>query len=147
MSIPQISISLFIRKQFRKELATGVSTTIYGIEKGIPFQLPITEDQKVVSQYIKADDLKCKDVDLSYHMSKVMTEQIMAQHDLNKKIQTVALRFGPINTVFLGTSVSIDNATQALYLVDPQKRLTRPVVHYKQLKKVIHLTIKRRIFS
>jgi hypothetical protein len=55
-------------------------------------------------------------------MSKVMNEQIMTWHGLNKKIQTVALRFGPINTVFLGTSVSIDNATPALYLSLDSKR-------------------------
>lgn len=45
-----------------------------------------------------------------------MAEQIMAQYGLNKIIQTVALRFGPINKVFLGTSVSINNATQAIKL-------------------------------
>ena len=33
-----------------------------------------------------------------------------------KKIQTITLRFGPINKVFLGTSVSINNATQAIKL-------------------------------
>lgn len=90
------------------------STTIYGIEKGIPFETPITESQKFVSQYLTADRLSCRDVDLSYHMSKVMAEQILAWYGLNKKIQTVALRFGPINKVFLGTSVSIANATQAI---------------------------------
>lgn len=92
------------------------STTIYGIEKGIPFKAPIRENQPFVSQYISADRLSCRDVDLSYHMSKVMAEQIMAWYGLNKKIQTVALRFGPINKVFLGTSVSINNATQAIKL-------------------------------
>lgn len=90
------------------------STTIYGIEKGIPFSTPITESQPFVSQYISADRLSCRDIDLSYHMSKVMAEQIVAWHGLNKKIQTAALRFGPINKVFLGTSVSINNATQAI---------------------------------
>ena len=47
-------------------------------------------------------------------MSKVMAEQIMAWYGLNKKIQTTALRFGPINKVFLGTSVNMNNATQAI---------------------------------
>lgn len=92
------------------------STTIYGIERGIPFQIPIKENQPFVSQYISADKLTCRDVDLSYHMSKVMAEQIMAWYGLNKKIQTAALRFGPINKVFLGTSVSMNNATQAIKL-------------------------------
>lgn len=99
-----------------KRVIYASSTTIYGIEKGIPFKIPIKEDQLFVSQYILADQLNCRDVDLSYHVSKVMAEQIMAWYGLNKKIQTVALRFGPINKVFLGTSVSINNATQAIKL-------------------------------
>ena len=90
------------------------STTIYGIERGIPFRTPIREDQKFVSQYLSVDDLSCRDVDLSYHMSKVMAEQIMAWYGLNRKIQTVALRFGPIGKVFLETSVSDENAVQAI---------------------------------
>jgi len=99
-----------------KRIVYASSTTIYGIEKGIPFATPITESQPFVSQYLLADQLSCRDVDLSYHMSKVMAEQIIAWYGLNKKIQTVALRFGPINKVFLGTSVSINNATQAIKL-------------------------------
>ena len=99
-----------------KRVIYASSTTIYGIEKGIPFSTPITESQPFVSQYICANSLSCRDDDLSYHMSKVMAEQILAWHGLNKKIQTTALRFGPINKVFLGTSVSINNATQAIKL-------------------------------
>ncbi len=99
-----------------KRIIYASSTTIYGIEKGIPFKIPINEDQLFVSQYISVDQLTCRDVDLSYHISKVMAEQIMAWYGLNKKIQTIALRFGPINKVFLGTSVSINNATQAIKL-------------------------------
>jgi len=99
-----------------KRVIYASSTTIYGIEKGIPFQIPIREDQKFVSQYISANALACRDADLAYHVSKVIAEQILAWHGLRKKIQTVALRFGPINKVFLGTSVSIGNATQALKL-------------------------------
>lgn len=99
-----------------KRVIYASSTTIYGIEGGIPFDIPITEGQKFVSQYITADRLSTRDVDLSYHMSKVMAEQILAWYGLNKKIQTIALRFGPINKVFLGTSVSIYNATQAINL-------------------------------
>ena len=99
-----------------KRVIYASSTTIYGIERGIPFQVPIKEDQRFVSQYIPADKLTCRDIDLSYHVSKVMAEQILAWYGLNKKVQTVSLRFGPINKVFLGTSVSINNATQAIKL-------------------------------
>lgn len=100
------------------------STTIYGIEGGIPFSIPIKEDQLLVSQYITADQLSCRDIDLSYHISKVMAEQIMAWYGLNKKIQTTALRFGPIGKVFLGTSVSDANAAQAIKLaIECEKEL------------------------
>lgn len=99
-----------------KRIIYASSTTYYGIEKGIPFKIPIEEDQKIVSQYIKANQLSCRECDLSYHISKVMAEQIMVWYGLNKKIQTISLRFGPINKVFLGTSVSINNATQAIKL-------------------------------
>jgi nucleoside-diphosphate-sugar epimerase len=99
-----------------RRIVYASSTTIYGIEKGIPFKVPIKENQPFVSQYISADKLSCRDVDLAYHTSKVIAEQILAWHGLMKKIQTTALRFGPINKVFLGTSVSINNATQAIKL-------------------------------
>lgn len=107
-----------------KRVIYASSTTIYGIEKGIPFKTPIKENNQFISQYLSADKLTCRDIDLSYHMSKVMAEQIMAWYGLNKKIQTVALRFGPINKVFLGTSVSFNNATQAIKLaLDSEKEL------------------------
>ncbi len=99
-----------------KRIIYASSTTIYGIEKGIPFNVPIKENQQFVSQYLSADRLCCRDIDLSYHVSKVIAEQIIAWYGLNKKIQTAALRFGPINKVFLGTSVSINNAVQAIKL-------------------------------
>lgn len=99
-----------------KRIIYASSTTIYGIERGIPFKVPIKEDQPFVSQYLKASQLSTREIDLSYHMSKVIAEQIMAWYGLNKKVQTTALRFGPINKVFLGTSVSINNATQAIKL-------------------------------
>ena len=99
-----------------KRIVYASSTTIYGIEKGIPFSVPIKENQFFVSQYISADKLSCRDIDLAYHVGKVIAEQILAWHGLMKKVQTITLRFGPINKVFLGTSVSINNATQAIKL-------------------------------
>ncbi len=99
-----------------KRLIYASSTTIYGIEGGIPFSFPITEDQKFVSQYLNADDLSIRDIDLSYHTSKVMAEQIMAWYGLNKKLQTIALRYGPIDKVMTGVHVSLDNVVQATLL-------------------------------
>lgn len=66
-----------------KRIIYASSTTIYGIEKGIPFKIPIKEDNLFISQYLPSDKLTCRDVDLSYHMSKVMAEQIMAWYGLN----------------------------------------------------------------
>ncbi|MDD5148039.1 MAG: NAD(P)-dependent oxidoreductase [Candidatus ainarchaeum sp.] len=103
-------------KKGLKRIVYASSTAIYGIERGIPFKRPIKENQAFVSQYLSADKLSCRDIDLSYHASKVMAEQILAWFGLNKKIQTIALRFGPINKVFLGTSISTNNATQAISL-------------------------------
>ena len=90
------------------------STTIYGIERGIPFAMPIRESQPFVSQYLTADELSCNEEALSYHASKVMAEQLVAWFGLNRKMQTIALRFGPIDKQFLGTSVSLGNATHAI---------------------------------
>lgn len=105
-----------------KRIIYASSTTIYGIEGGIPFSVPIKENQPFISQYIHADQLTCRDIDLSYHISKVMAEQVIAWYGLNKKIQTISLRFGPIDKVFLGTSVSNNNATQAIILALQSKK-------------------------
>lgn len=99
-----------------KRIIYASSTTIYGIERGIPFTTPITENQLFVSQYLSTDKLSCRDSDLAYHSSKVIAEQILAWHGLMKKVQIITLRFGPIDKVFLATSVSINNATQAIQL-------------------------------
>lgn len=105
-----------------KRVVYASSTTVYGIEGGIPFSYPIVEGQMFVSQYLKADDLSCRDIDLSYHTSKVMAEQMLAWYGLNKKIQTIALRYGPTEHVNLGSHVSIPNVLQATRLaVDSPK--------------------------
>lgn len=100
-----------------KRIIYASSTSIYGVEVGIPFKIPIKEDQPFVSQYIPADRLSCGNEYLAYHGSKVIAEQMLAWYGLTKKIQTVALRFGPVNVKYLGTSVSIENAAQAIHLV------------------------------
>ncbi|KAF1015206.1 MAG: UDP-glucose 4-epimerase [Stenotrophomonas maltophilia] len=110
-SVVQAALAAGVRR-----LVYASSTTIYGIEHGIPFAYPINEGQKFVSQYIPADRLRCRDIDLSYHTSKVMAEQIVAWHGLNRKLQTVALRYGPIDKVVVGTNVSSANVLQATRL-------------------------------
>ncbi|MEE1900066.1 NAD(P)-dependent oxidoreductase [Flavobacterium rakeshii] len=96
-----------------KRVVYASSTTVYGIEGGIPFSYPIKEKQPFVSQYLKADDLQMRDIDLSYHISKVMAEQELAWYGLNKKIQVIALRYGPTDHVNIGAHVSIENVIQA----------------------------------
>lgn len=99
-----------------KRIIYASSTSYYGVEAGIPFQIPIKEDQPLVSQYITSDQLLCGDEYLAYHASKVIAEQLLAWYGLTKKIQTIALRFGPVNVKYMGTSVSIENAIQAIRL-------------------------------
>ncbi len=69
-----------------------------------------------MSQYLKADSLSCADEDLAYHVSKVQTEQLLAWFGLTKKIETRALRFGPLGKLFLGTGVSLRSAVAAIHL-------------------------------
>lgn len=96
-----------------KRVVYASSTTVYGIEGGIPFDYPISEGQKFVSQYLKADSLQMRDIDLSYHISKVMAEQAMAWYGLNKKIEVIALRYGPTDHINVGAHVAIENVIQA----------------------------------
>lgn len=99
-----------------KRIVFSSSTTYYGIEKGIPFSTPITENKAILSQYIKASELECRDIDLFYHHSKVIAEQIIASYSLSKKFEAIILRLAPVNKVFLNTSVSFENASQAIDL-------------------------------
>lgn len=93
-----------------KKVIYASSTTTYGIEKGIPFEVPLVEDVRFLSQYVHANQLKSRDCDMSYHISKVMAEQICAWYGLTKKFEVIVLRFAPIDKVFLGTSISLENA-------------------------------------
>lgn len=111
LSVAQAALAAGVRR-----LVYASSTTVYGIEHGIPFAYPIDEGQKFVSQYLSNEKLRCRDIDLSYHTSKVMAEQVVAWHGLNRKLQTVALRYGPIDKVVVGTSVSSANVLQATRL-------------------------------
>lgn len=105
-----------------KRIIYASSTSIYGVEVGIPFKIPIREDQPFVSQYITSDRISSGGEYLAYHTSKVIAEQMLAWYGLTKKIQTVALRFGPVNVKYLGTSVSLENAAQAIKLALDSKK-------------------------
>ena len=63
------------------------STSYYGVEKGIPFIKPIKESNPVVTQYLKTDNLNCRDCDIAYSTSKVIAEQILANYGLRKSMK------------------------------------------------------------
>lgn len=104
-----------------KRVVYTSSTTYYWIERWIPYENHITENQLILSQTTSADDLKCRDIDLFYHHSKVIAEQMIACYSLFKKIEAVVLRLAPVGKVFLNTSVSFDNACMAIDLALQQE--------------------------
>ena len=71
------------------------STSYYGIEKGIPYVKPIKDNNPIMTQHVKVDDLDCRPCDISYSTSKVIGEQILANYGLTKKMQVIILRIGP----------------------------------------------------
>jgi nucleoside-diphosphate-sugar epimerase len=102
-----------------KRVIFSSSTTYYGVERGIPFPKPIKEKNPIVTQFATTASLKCRDCDISYSTSKVIAEQVLANYGLNKKIDVIILRLGPVrkrgvDDPFLGTQVSIDNAVHAI---------------------------------
>ncbi len=92
------------------------SMAVYGLERGVPIRLPITESHPAISQHLRAEDLECEPAEYAYHASKVMAEQVLAWYGFTRVLETVALRFGPVEHVFRGTSLSIGNATEAIKL-------------------------------
>ena len=103
-----------------KKLVYASSTGYYGVEIGVPYQKPIKENNLVVTQHVKADELNCRDCDLAYSTSKVIAEQILANYGLRKKLQTIILRFGPIGDKtgakwnLDGITLKVENAVQAV---------------------------------
>ncbi len=111
-----------------KRFIYASSTSYYGLEKGIPYMKPIKETNPVVAQYLKVDDLKCRDSDIAYSTSKVIAEQILANYGLRKKFEVIILRFGPIGGklgerwALDGITLKIENAIQALNLAITTKK-------------------------
>lgn len=96
------------------------STSYYGAERGIPYAKPVKESNPVITQNAKAEDLNCKDCDIAYSTSKVITEQILANYGLTKKVKVVILRLGPIgggpeeDWSVNGIGLKMKNALQAI---------------------------------
>jgi len=97
-----------------KKLVYSSSLTYYGVERGIPVKTPITEESQVISQYIKAEQMEPRDIDMAYSKSKVIAENTLAFYGLTKKIEVIILRFSAIGKKFLDTSVSLENAVQGI---------------------------------
>jgi len=103
-----------------KKLIYASSTGYYGVEVGIPYQKPIRENNLVVTQHVKINELNCRDCDLAYSTSKVIAEQILANYGLRKKFQVIILRFGPIGDKtgtkwnLEGITLKVENAVQSI---------------------------------
>lgn len=103
-----------------KKLIYASSTGYYGVEIGIPYQKPIKENNLVVTQHVKVDELNCRDCDVAYSTSKVIAEQILANYGLRKKFQVIILRFGPIGDKtgtkwnLDGVTLKVENAVQSI---------------------------------
>ena len=103
-----------------KKLIYSSSTSYYGFEEGIPYTLPLSEKNPILTQI--QGELKCDNSCISYSTSKVVAEQILANYGMTKKIQTIILRLGPIGSkrgetwCLEGVSLDIDNALNAIEL-------------------------------
>ncbi len=111
-----------------KKLIYSSSTSYYGFEDGIPYNLPLTEKSPILTQMSR--ELKCDNSCISYSTSKVISEQILTNYGMTKKIQTIILRLGPIGPnreekwQLDGISLSIDNAIEAIKLsIETKERL------------------------
>jgi len=103
-----------------KRIVYSSSTGYYGLEKGVPYIKPIKEQNAVITQHLKADEMDCRDCDIAYSTSKVIAEQILANYGLRKKLEVIILRLGPIGSRRKeswgvdGITLKIDGALQAL---------------------------------
>tara|TARA_Y100000310_G_C20607458_1_gene776267 strand:+ start:27 stop:734 length:708 start_codon:yes stop_codon:yes gene_type:complete len=106
-----------------KKLIFSSSMSYYGMEKGMPIDIPITEESTILTQRVKTKDLpdSVRDCDISYSTSKVIGEQILANYGMRKKFEVIILRLGPtrpkgIYKPFgeLKLHVKIENALQAI---------------------------------
>ncbi len=106
-----------------KRLIFASSTSYYGIEKGISVKTPVREDNLVLTQRVKAEQLtnETRDCDIAYSTSKVIAEQILANYGMTKKFEVVVLRFAPVRKRGeyrpfgeLKLHLKIENALQAL---------------------------------
>jgi len=80
-----------------KKLIFASSMSYYGMEKGMPLEIPVVEDGTVLTQRIKTEDLppEVRDCDVAYSTSKVIGEQILANYGMRKKFEVIILRLGP----------------------------------------------------
>jgi len=106
-----------------KKFIYSSSTSYYWIEKGIPYIKPINEDNKIMTQHVHIDELSCRDCDIAYSTSKVISEQILANYWLTKKMEVIILRFWPTRKSGeyrpfwdLKLHLKIENAIQSLDL-------------------------------
>ena len=109
-----------------KKLIYSSSTSYYGFEEGIPYNLPLSEKNFILTQI--GGRLNCDESCISYSTSKVIAEQILANYGMTKKFQTIILRLGPIGPKrgeiwkLENVSLNIDNAIKAIELSIKSKK-------------------------
>jgi nucleoside-diphosphate-sugar epimerase len=81
-----------------KKLVFASSISYYGLELGVPIQLPVVEDGTILTQRVKAEELPstARNCDIAYSTSKVIGEQILANYGMRKKFEVIILRLGPV---------------------------------------------------
>jgi nucleoside-diphosphate-sugar epimerase len=116
-----LNVALAAMKCGVKKLIYTSSTSYFGIENGIPYIKPIKDDNPIMTQHVKIEDLTCRDCDIAYSTSKVIGEQVLANFGLTKKMQVIILRIGPTRKRGeyrpfgdLKLHLKIENALQAL---------------------------------
>lgn len=81
-----------------RRLVYSGSTAFYGVEPGIPYRSPVSEETPPITCTAKASELTCTIQHLGYDISKIIAEQILAYYGLTKAMEVVILRFGPLKT-------------------------------------------------
>jgi nucleoside-diphosphate-sugar epimerase len=108
-----------------KKLIFASSMAYYGAERGMPVELPITEKTYVMTQKLESAKLteETRPCDIAYSTSKVISEQILSNYGLPRKMQVIILRLGPTRKRgeyrpfgSLKQHLKIENALQALEL-------------------------------
>lgn len=96
-----LNVAEAAKKQGVKRIVYASSTAYYGLDANLPIEVPIKEDNKVVTQLTSELPLDTK-MDLhknsmSYGTSKVMAELVLANYGMTGILDVIMLRIAPVN--------------------------------------------------